>query len=334
MWTERTMTKRERIVAATEGRQVDRPPVSFWRHFPQLDEDPVTLAQALLSFQAQFDLDFIKMMPTGTYCVEDWGCRVAYRGSLDGSKVCIEHVVQASTDWGKLRPLNPEEGALGRELSCLKEVVKGQRDDVPILQTLFSPLTIAKKLAGEERFLVDLRERPQMLSRGVEVITETMDRYAAACLAAGADGIFFATQVATTDLLSVEEHRTFAEPYDRYILERVAAKSPFSLLHIHGLNIRFEVTAGYPVQAINWHDRRTLPSLGEARSQFRGALVGGVNEILTLREGPEERIRAEVKDALGQTGGSGHILAPGCVIPMDVPEVHLRVVRAAVEEWQ
>ncbi len=294
----------------------------------------MTLAQALLNFQAQFDLDFIKVMPTGTYCVEDWGCRVAYRGSLDGSKVCIEHVVRASTDWGKLRPLHPEEGALGRELRCLKEVVKGRRDDTPILQTLFSPLTIAKKLAGEERFLVDLRERPQMLSRGLEVITETMDRYAAACLAAGADGIFFATQVATTDLLSGEEHRAFAEPSDRYILERVTTKSPFSLLHVHVLHILFEAMASYPVQAINWHDRRTPPSLGEARSHFRGAVVGGLNEILTLREGSAERIRAEVKDAFGQTEGSGHILAPGCVVPLDVPEAHLRLVRQAVEEWQ
>jgi uroporphyrinogen decarboxylase len=194
-------------------------------------------------------------------------------------------------------------------------------------------LTIAKKLAGEERFLADLREQPQMLSQGLEVITETMDRYAAACLEAGGDGIFFATQVATTDFLSAEEHRTFAEPYDRYILERVAARSPFSLLHGHGLHIRFEVMAGYPVQAINWHDRRTPPSLREARSRFRGAVVGGLNEVLTLREGPEERIRAEVKDALGQTEGVGHIVAPGCVIPVDVPEVHLRVVRRAVEEW-
>lgn len=327
------MTKRERILAAVEGRPVDRPPVSFWRHFPGLDEDPLMLAQALLSFQAQFDLDFIKVMPTGTYWVEDWGCRVAYRGSIDGSKVCVEHGIRDSTDWEGLRPLPPREGALGRELRCLQEVVRGRRGDTPILQTLFSPLTIAKKLAGEERFLADLRERPRILSRGLEVITETVDRYAAACLAAGGDGVFFATQVATADLLSAEEHRAFAEPYDRYILERVAVKSPFSLLHVHGLHIRFEVMASYPVQAINWHDRRTSPSLGEARSRCRGAVVGGVNEVSTLREGPEERIRVEVKDALGQTGGTGHIVAPGCVVPIDVPERHLRAVRAAVEEW-
>ncbi|MFQ5881041.1 MAG: uroporphyrinogen decarboxylase family protein [Candidatus Methylomirabilales bacterium] len=328
------MTKGERILAAVEGRAVDRPPVSFWRHFPQLDEDPVSLAEALITFHTRYDLDFIKVMPTGVYCVEDWGCRVAYRGALDGSKVCIDHAIKSSRDWERIRPLDPEKGALGRELACLRRVVKERRDDAPILQTLFSPLTIAKKLAGDQQFLTDLRERPALIHGALEVITETMSRYAAACLEAGGDGIFFATQMAPADLLTVEEYRTFAEPYDRRILELVAARSRFSVLHVHGLNVRFEVMAAYPTAAINWHDRRTAPSLREARGQFQGAVVGGLNEVQTLREGPEEAVRAEVQDALRQTAGRGHIVAPGCVVPLDVPEAHLRAVRATVEEWQ
>ena len=74
------MTKRERIQAALQRKPVDRPPVSFWRHFPEIDDNPLALAEALLAFHTRYDLDFIKVMPTGVYCVEDWGCRVAYRG--------------------------------------------------------------------------------------------------------------------------------------------------------------------------------------------------------------------------------------------------------------
>jgi uroporphyrinogen decarboxylase len=327
------MTKAERIQAALQQGAVDRPPVSFWRHFPDLDEDPSALADALLAFHDRYDLDFIKVMPTGVYCVEDWGCQVAYRGDLDGSRVCVDHVVKRSGDWKRIRPLDPEAGALGRELRCLREVVKGCPDDAPVLQTIFSPLSIAKKLAHDEQFLADLRERPGLIHGALEVITETMRRYVAVCLDSGAEGIFFATQVAGEGLLTAEEHRTFAEPYDRQVLAEVIARSPFSILHVHGLNIPFDVMAAYPLPAINWHDRRTAPSLQEAKRRYRGVVVGGLNEVETLREGPEKAVRAQVRDALGQTGGVGHILAPGCVVPLDVPEPHLRVIREAVEEW-
>ncbi|MFQ5656724.1 MAG: uroporphyrinogen decarboxylase family protein [Candidatus Methylomirabilales bacterium] len=328
------MTKAERIQAALHRKPVDRPPVSFWRHFPDLDEDPTALAGALLDFHVRYDLDFIKVMPTGVYCVEDWGCRVAYQGDRDGSRVCVDHAVKVPGDWGVLRPLSSEAGALGRELKCLREIARRRPDDAPILQTIFSPLTIVKKLADNGRFVADLRERPALIHAALDVVTETMRQYAAACLESGADGIFFATQVASSDLFTAEEHQIFAVPYDRRILEHVAERSPFSILHVHGLNIRFDVMASYPLPAINWHDRRTAPSLGEAQGRFRGAVVGGLDEVGTLRQGGDEAVRAEVKESFRQTGGLGHILAPGCVLPLDVPEVHLRAVRSAVEERQ
>lgn len=326
------MRKAERIQAALERKAVDRPPVSFWRHFPEIDDNPRALAEALIAFHARYDLDFIKVMPTGVYCVEDWGCRVAYRGGVDGSRGCVDHAVKRPDDWGKIRPLDLEQGALGRELQCLREVVKGRQDGAPVLQTIFSPLTIAKKLAGDERFLADLRERPALIHGALEVITETMRRYTAACLESGGDGIFFATQMAASGLVTPEEHQIFSEPYDRRVLDQVAGRSAISILHVHGVSIPFDVMAAYPIPAINWHDRRTSPSLREAQRMYRGAVVGGLNEVETLRNGPEEAVRVQARDALEQTGGMGHILAPGCVVPLDVPESNLRIIRAAVEE--
>jgi uroporphyrinogen-III decarboxylase len=41
-------------------------------------------------------------------------------------------------------------------------------------------------------------------------------------------------------------------------------------------------------------------------------------------------VAAEVRDALAQTGGRGHILAAGCVIPVDTPEENIRAVTEAL----
>jgi len=85
------------------------------------------------------------------------------------------------------------------------------------------------------------------------------------------------------------------------------------------------------VHAINWHDRLTRPSLEEAARSFGGAVVGGINEWETLRRGPPAAVAAEVDDALRRTGGVGLVLAPGCGLPLDVPEDHLAAVVDAVK---
>src|SRR2546429_9915056 len=48
------MTKRERVVAALGGQPVDRPPVAFWRHAPDVDHTAKGLAEAMLSFHRRF----------------------------------------------------------------------------------------------------------------------------------------------------------------------------------------------------------------------------------------------------------------------------------------
>jgi uroporphyrinogen decarboxylase len=323
------MTKRERIVATLARRPVDRPAVAFWRHVPDCDHDPKLLADAMLAFHRRFDLDLIKVMSSGVYCVEDWGCRVAYTGSPNGAKRCTEHAVRTPVDWERIRPLDPGLGAFGRELEAVRLIVRGRGDDAPVLHTVFSPLTIARKLAGD-RLREDCRSAPAAVGQALDAIRETATRHALAALAAGADGLFFATQTATPETCTAEEYATWEAPWMARMLEALQSRSSFTLLHAHGSDIYFDAVAGLPAHALNWHDRRTKPSLAEAKARLGGAVVGGLAEWETLRRGPREAIGAEVRDAIRQTQGVGLIVAPGCVLPLDLPDAHLDVVVAAV----
>jgi uroporphyrinogen decarboxylase len=325
------MTKRERVAAALARTPVDRPPVSFWRHVPDVDDTARGLADAMLAWDRRWELDFIKVMSSGVYCVEDWGCRVAYQGAPTGAKQCTEHAVKSTRDWGRIRPLDPGAGALGRELEAVELIVKERADDVPVLHTMFSPLTVARKLAGE-RLTEDLRLRPDAVLPALDAITETLLRYARATLDAGADGIFFATQTASIEVFTRTEHNRFDAPYARRVLESVRGRSDVTLLHIHGIGIFFDRLAGFPVHAINWHDRVTPPTLADGRQRFAGAVAGGLSEWSTLRAGPVEAVQAEVRNAIEQTDGTGLIITPGCVLPLDVPDAHLEAVVATVKE--
>ena len=327
----RVVTKRERVVATLACRPVDRPALAFWRHVPDVDHTARGLADAMLAFHRRWDLDLIKVMSSGVYCVEDWGCKVAYAGSPNGAKQCTDHAVKNITDWLRLKPLDPGAGALGRELEAVRLIVRGRGDDAPVLHTLFSPLTIARKLAGD-RVVSDLREAPDAVTPALEAIGETMARYAAAAIEAGAEGIFFATQAANPESFTREEHDRFDLRHVRRILQFVQGRSSLTMLHAHGDLPYLDAFAGLSIHAINWHDRTTSPNLAAAAQRFPIALVGGLNQQQTLRKGTPAAVIAETRDAIAQTGGVVLIVGPGCVLPLDAPDANLEAVVKTVKD--
>jgi len=324
------MTKRERILAALGRKPVDRLPVAFWRHVPEVDHTARGLADAMLAFQRRWDLDLIKVMSSGVYCVEDWGCRVAYQGSPNGAKTCTQHAVRQVSDWAKLKPLDPGQGALGRELEALRLILAGRSDEVPVFHTVFSPLTIARKLAGD-RLAEDLHDSPAAVMAALEVIADTVIRYAGAVAKTGAEGIFYASQDASPDVMSQADHAKFAMPYSRRVLESLKGVPVVTMLHVHGQRIYFDQKATLPVAAINWHDRLTAPSLGDALERFAGAAVGGLGEKDVLLKGPPSAVTAQALDAVRQSRGTGVIVAPGCVLPLATPDENLEAAVTAVK---
>ncbi len=319
--------------AALAGGPVDRIPISFWRHFPDIDLDPMALADALLSFHRRYDLDFIKVMPNGVYCVEDWGCEIAYQGGSGGARTCVRHAVRRIEDWTGLRPRDPSAPALARELRCLKAVCAGKGDDAPVLQTIFSPFTVARKVAGPDLTRETMLRDPGCLHAAMDVITATAEAYVGSCLEAGADGVFFATQAATPEVLTPEAHRQFVEPYDLRLIAAARRREAIVLLHLHGDRPYLAgLAAAYPVQALNWHDRRTSPSLAEALGQVSQALVGGLDERGSMIADSPKAVGAQVREAVTQCGGRRLIVGPGCVVDLRVPEANLAAARQAVEE--
>ncbi|MDQ7858505.1 MAG: uroporphyrinogen decarboxylase family protein [Armatimonadota bacterium] len=322
------MTKRERVYAAIDGRPVDRPPVALWRHFPQEDQRAEPLAAAHVAFFRAYDWDFLKVTSASGFYGDDWGLRSTYRPNREGTRHYTDRPIKRDTDWPKLKRIDVTAGAHGRELRTLRLIRKELPEEI-VLATVFSPLSIARTLAGETALLRYLRDSVDEMHEGLDIITEATAKFAEECLAAGADGLFFATQCASTAYMTIEEYEEFARPYDLRVLD-AARHAEIIMLHIHGERIMFEQLTDYPVQIINWHDRRTTPTLKEARAQFSGTLAGGIDAMDTIGKGTPEQVTAEVRDAIAQTGGTRFIATAGCVIPIDAPEANLRAVRQAV----
>ncbi len=282
-----SVTKKERLLGCLEGRIIDRPPVSFWRHFPILDRNPGQLSQAVLDFQRRYDLDFIKFTPEGLYMVAGWGLGINFTDNPLEEATVSRHIIHEPQDWGKLAVLDPGSGALGMQLECLDMIRQGLEEDVPVLMTIFSPLTCALKLAGPKLYEY-LRKHPDYLKAGLEIITNTITEFVRRCLDYGIWGIFFATQCATYLSLIEEEYSQFGKHYDLQVLGLVDEKLPFNILHIDGRETMFDIMVDYTVHAIHWHTHLTRPTLAEAFAKYGGGLAGGLDEHSLVRSTKEQ----------------------------------------------
>jgi len=325
------MTKRERVVATISGRAPDRVPISFWRHFPDVDQNANALADAMIAFQRTYDLDLVKLMPNGMYGTEDFGCQIGNPDPVTGAKRLVESPIRNAGDLDRLTGTDATRGARGRELECLRTVRAALGPDIPIIQTVFSPLTTAAKMVTPVGLVEMLRAHPAEVHRGLEAITRTEERFVAACMDIGAAGVFFATQMAQMSVMTKDEYEGFGRPYDVRVLA-AAGPDHVSVVHVHGIQTYFSLFANYPAPLVNWHDRRASPGLHDAQALMPGrAVMGGLDERGILLLGPASLIARDVHATLQRTGSRRHLLAPGCVLPLDIPAGHLMAARTAVD---
>jgi uroporphyrinogen decarboxylase len=321
------MSRPERLAAAVRGEPTDRTPYAFWRHFPQVDANPAGLAQATLRFHERYGSDFIKITPGGGYAVEAWGCVESPEVRPDGHRPCASCAVRHPEDWKGITVLDPTTAA-GYSLHVETIVRMGfdrRIGDAPALPTVFSPLSLARKLSGD-RLREDLRSHPDLVRGALEAITETLIRFADVALTEGVSGIFYSIQAASLSQHTEDEYAEFGEPYDRRFLDSLGSRSTLTVIHCHGDRLMFDRLARLPGHVWNWDDRGAGPSLREGRALVRGAVAGGVDQWKTLRDGTPEQAVAETEDALAQTNGRGLIVAAGCVLPMDTPDPNVAAV--------
>jgi uroporphyrinogen decarboxylase len=202
--------------------------------------------------------------------------------------------------------------------------------DTPVIQTIFSPLSQAKNLVGPEKILVHLRKYPEAVHAGLKTITENVLRFTEAALETGIAGVFYAVQHAQHGLLSETEYLAFGKTYDFQCLEP-AQSGYLNMLHLHGLDVMFDLVADLPVQIINWHDQETAPSLSKGKELFSGVVCGGLRRYESIILGTPEAVTAEARDAMEATNGKRFILGTGCVTPIMAPHGNLLAARYSVE---
>ncbi len=309
------MQAQERLRGVLAGAVVDRPPLCLWHHF-RPEGSPEALAAATVGFFGDLGFDLYKVMPDLPY--------PAPPAPLAGPAA-----------WESLPRLGVGAGQPLAGMAAAVSLVRQRQPEAVILATVFSPLAVALRwTGGPQGFAAAVASAPRSVDRGLGTVAENVAAQCGSCLAAGADGIFFATAGLGDGMFTDEAYRRWGRPFDLLALEGCAA-GWCNVLHMHADGgLRFARAADYPVPILSWSDRRTGIPLSEVSAALPGKTVmGGIDERGAVVRGDVAALGAEMRDAVRQTGGRRLIIAGGCSVPDDIPPDHLRSAARLIREW-
>jgi len=322
------VNKMERIRSAVNGNEVDSLPFGFWTHLPGIDLDPVDLAETTYDFYKKYNIDFIKTMNNGMYPIESWGGEVDYSGIRNGGVAkLVSSPISCIEDWKDIQPVSVDEGSFARELKSLNLLLKKVKGEVPVIFTVFSPLTIADKLSNNKVMEHIQQGGSEVIHQALAAITKTTAELAARAIDMGASGVFFASQMSSYDVTTTKTYSEYGKKYDVTVLE-AASKGWLNTIHAHGNNIIFEILRDYPVDVFNWHAWETLPQIEEARDMTGKCLMGGLKRG-DITSGNKNEIGTQIYNCIKQLKRHKHILTPGCVMRYPLDEEMLRYVKEA-----
>jgi uroporphyrinogen decarboxylase len=312
------MDSRQRVEAALSLEVADRPPIGAWGHDYLGEWDRHNLSMSTIAAQLQFGWDFIKFQPRASCFAEAFGGIWRSSGDPLQPPVLVEIPKELRFNPG---PLLEQVDAL-RTVAGIRQVQVGDVTEtrgIPVLQTVFSPLTVAGYLFGDDldRSIDHLQE-----------ITGAMIEFSRRSVEADAAGIFFAISgYASSDRMTPTEYEQSFLPFDLKVLEALPAKTWFNVLHLCGANIHFDLTKEFPVQAISWSvNDEGNPTLEDGIRRSGRAAMGGIGQKTTLLHGTADEITAETKRAASANEGRGVLVAPGCSVPPQVSEESLAAI--------
>ncbi|MDN6459743.1 MAG: hypothetical protein L0K03_08180 [Bifidobacterium crudilactis] len=335
---------RSRFEAVLKGEVPDRPPVAAWGHFFDVETNPALLADATVRFTLGYDWDWVKINPRNTYYLEAFGSAFDYDDYHGSQPYQTRGVINTV---GDLRLVDHERAIGAKAILDQIEVLQRVRTslpELPVAQTVFSPLPILLGLAGLPRSvgktipgsttqvsLKDLiRENPEGTHHALNEITLVLEDYIARIAKAGADAVYYALTGTANPVISGDAVFTeFSTPYDKRIIAAISDNGLPTLLHTCGPHAFPDVISSYPVNAISWdHFDSGNPGIGTPSTI---PTLAGVNRAdITKRD--VAAVTHQARRALKVYQGKPFLLAPTCSTLTGLRNPALSALRYAVEE--
>ncbi len=272
--------KRERMLRWLTGQTTpDYTPAAFFLHFGEGYKTGSAAAKRHLEFFHYTDMDLVKIQFEQTYTRQDF--------------------LQKPSDWSKLKLAKLD--LYEPLLQTVRELVKSQKKNSLILMTLYSPFMCAGQCASEPLLIQHLREDPEAVKKGFEILTESQLLFVRACIKEGIDGFYASTQGGEAQRFGNSTVFTnYIKPFDLVSMREAAGSCPFNILHVCDYVAPYADYGAYydyPGQVVNCNvkllERRV--SGQEISSRFKRPFMGGMDRHGIIATGSRVEVKGEIR---------------------------------------
>lgn len=318
------MTKRDRVLAAIQGKQVDYVPTGFSLHFPVEEASGEKGVKAHLDFFKQTDTDIIKVMNENL---------VPYVGDI-----------KTPEDWNKIPTYSLNDDFMKRQIEMAKAILDQADSDAFSIGTLHGicasgihPIETRYGYEGVRKLLcAHIRENKQPVIEALKRITDGMCQLAVKYKEIGMDGIYYAALGGEKHYFTDEEFAEVIEPFDKAILQASKEAGGINFLHMCKENLNLKRYEGYMdlVDVVNWGIYETDVTLEEGKKLFPNTtIMGGLaNRSGVMVEGSIEQLQAVTKQIIRDYGKTSFILGADCTLPTEISYERIRAIVEATRE--
>ena len=310
--------KREAVLSLLEpGRKPDYTPAAFFLHFDPAHHTGQAAVDKHLEYFRYTGMDLVKIQYEHTFPhlpeirrPEDWARMPCY--GLDFYEA----------------PLHLVEG-----------LVKAAKSEALVIQTLYSPFMCAGHTAGAQLIVDHIKQDPERVRHGMQVITDSLMLFVKECVRLGLDGFYTSTQGGEDGRFGDPAlFEACIRPYDLALMEEINRTCLFNILHVCDYHLPYSDLvpfADYPGHVVNASLELTGGKISarEVAARFGRPYMGGLERKGVIATGSPREVQQAVEDVL-RTAPERFMLGADCTVPSETSWDNLKTAIATAHAFR
>jgi len=312
------MNKREAVLSLLdESKKQEYIPAGFFIHFDEACRRGQAAIDKHLEYYRYTEMDFVKIQYENTFPNRP--------------------EIQRPDDWAKM-PLY-KRGFYEDQINIVAGLVKEAKKEALVILTLYSPFMCAAHTTSGEIITEHIKENPEKVKKGMEIITESLMLFVKECISLGLDGFYTSTQGGESHRLGdVALFNQCIKPYDLILMEEINRACIFNILHVcdyHGGYDDLTPFWDYPGHVINYSMEVGSKEISgkEVSRMFGRPYMGGMDRKGIIASGSGDEIKKTVEAVLNEAPDR-FILGADCTLPDDINWDNIRTAIKTAHEYK
>ena len=299
-----SLGKRERVLRALAGEEIDKRPFTFWHPFGLSHMKAESLSTVAISFAAAYGMDLLRL-PT----VRDFPLPV--QTSLD-----------RPIDLTSFEPVAAHAGFWGERLEALKTLVRLAEGRLAIFEAVPDPMTALAWVCPPDVLATAERSHPSFLEKALGLVTESLRGYVKALLTeTKVDGLVFEIGSASFEQREPSDFSAHIKPHLEQLVREVREVGEAPVwFQLTGRRTYTEPLLDLEPTLLSWSHLAHGPALDKLPKRQRARLAGGIDES-AIQQASYQEIRRHVEEARDMPVA---LLCPGDALSADLAPTRLQ----------